>query len=95
MRVLNDEEIGEEIVAFGEESRKIWESTKSRETKITLSFNLTSVYKRVANTQYQADLKAFVEWGNEGCPHDMVDGESISVKHECFECWQSLEQLVE
>jgi len=51
--------------------------------------------KRTATAQYQQDLKDFIKWGEEGCPHNLsLEGMSYQLKHECLACWQSLKQLV-
>jgi len=53
--------------------------------------------------QFQADIKAFVEWGNSECPHCPQGDRSEASKaimvcnprYECGVCWESLKQLVE
>ena len=71
MRLLNDEEI--------KEVTNIWANTTS--------YGGTYLYeKAIAKAQHQLDMKDFIEWGREKCPHIDANFERRS----CLECWQSL-----
>jgi len=54
-----------------------------------------------ARAQHQQDLKDFMEWGDEPCPHcigltevEQLMGRSVA-KRECDDCWDGLKQLCE
>ena len=83
MRILNDEEILE------------LDFTYERPFPYT-SGDIDRHYRQVvAKAQHQQDLKDFIEWGKETCPHDLFGEGTQCYKHACDMCWESLKQLVE
>ncbi len=50
--------------------------------------------EEIAKAQHQLDLKEFIEWGEERCPHT-GEWEQEREKKDCPKCWQEFEQLVE
>ncbi len=51
--------------------------------------------RRIAEAQCDADLKWFVEWGNEACPHVLKQADGTifgETKRRCYLCWQELQQ---
>ncbi len=53
--------------------------------------------KAIAKAQYDFDMKEFVEWLEEDCPHISQDNPYMGFrcKPNCRECRQSLKQAVE
>ncbi len=43
--------------------------------------------------QHQQDIKDFIEWGEEECPHTSNIPTAYMQKHSCRSCWESLKQL--
>ena len=53
--------------------------------------------RSIAKAQYDFDMKEFVEWLEEDCPHISQDNPYMGFrcKPNCLECRQSLKQSVE
>lgn len=93
LRVLNDEEIREKVLPYCDRNGRTYNPYLRGALGIT------------KKAQFQADIKAFVEWGEEDCPHRMMadftskdpkaPDISLRKKADCPQCWQSLKQLVE
>ena len=52
--------------------------------------------ERVAQEALRYTLEQMVEWGDERCPHPSTfDGQLLTRKKNCPECWQELKKLAE
>ena len=76
--LLTDEEIRQELAKLPDNKRFLpsaYEETSIRWNEFVA----------------KAQVKKLVEWGGEGCPHNLSpEGMSYDLKHECLACWQSL-----
>ncbi len=83
LRLLNDEEIAEEIRKYTKEVETIYGTFNPKWTD--------STYKRIAKAQHKLDIEGFIEWGDEYChDHQATD----TLKRQCYRCWQSLKDLI-
>ena len=61
---------------------------------LTISEN--DAFNAGCKAQRPADIKWFIEWGNEICiEHERELIKGGIERHLCYECWQSFKQLVE